>query len=38
MVAMKTKKKPSIYSLQKITNAVVKWTGIMTSLCLDKAR
>ena len=34
--AMKIKRKPSTYSLQKITNSVIKWTAIMTSLCLDK--
>ena len=35
---MKTQKKITIYSLQKVTNSVIKWTAIMTALCLDKAR
>ena len=38
MVAMKIKKKPSIYEIQKITNSVIKWTGIITFLCLDKTK
>jgi len=33
---MKTQKKTTIYSLQKLTNSIVKWTAIITSLCLDK--
>ena len=35
---MKTQKKVTLYSLQKTTNAVIKWTAIMTALCLDKAQ
>jgi len=35
---MKIKNKTTLYSLQKITNSVVKWTGLMTALCLDKTR
>ena len=35
---MKTKNKTTIYSLQKITNSVIKWTGLITVLCLDKTR
>ncbi len=35
---MKTKRKPTLYCLQKVTNSVIKWTAIMTALCLDKAK
>ncbi len=35
---MKIKRKPTLYSLQKVTNSVIKWTAIMTVLCLDKAK
>ena len=35
---MKSQKKVTLYSLQKATNAVIKWTAIITALCLDKAR
>ncbi len=35
---MKPPKKVTLYSLQKATNAVIKWTAIMTALCLDKVR
>ncbi len=35
---MKTQKKVTLYTLQKATNSVIKWTAIMTALCLDKAR
>ena len=35
---MKTKNQATLYSLQRITNSVVKWTGLMTALCLDKTR
>ena len=35
---MKIKNQTTLYSLQKITNAVVKWTGFMTVLCLDKTK
>lgn len=33
---MKTKNQVTLYSLQRITNSVIKWTGIITVLCLDK--
>lgn len=35
---IKNKKKLTSYALQKVTNSVVKWTGILTSLCLDKTK
>ena len=35
---MKTKNKTTLYFLQKETNSVIKWTAIITSLCLDKTR
>jgi hypothetical protein len=38
MVPMKTKNKTTVYSLQKITNSVVKWTAIITVLCIDKTQ
>ena len=34
---MKIRKKITLYDIQKITNSVVKWTGIITSCCLDKS-
>lgn len=33
---MKTQKNFTSYSLQKLTNSVIKWTSILTFLCLDK--
>lgn len=30
---MKSKKKLTTYSLQKLTNSVVKWTGILSEIC-----
>ena len=30
------KNKITLYELQKITNSVIKWSGIITCLCLDK--
>lgn len=35
---IKRKNKITIYLLQKITNSVVKWTGFMTELCIDKIK
>jgi len=35
---MKTKRKPTLYSLHKVTNSVIKWTAIMTALCLDREK
>ncbi len=35
---MKTKNKATLYSLQKVTNSVIKWTAIITVLCLDKTQ
>jgi hypothetical protein len=35
---VKTKNAPTAYSLHKITNSIIKWTAVITSLCLDKVR
>ncbi len=36
---MKTKDKPvTLYKLQKFTNSVVKWTGILASACREYSR
>ena len=35
---MKSKNRNSVYYLHKLTNSIIKWTGIITYFCLDKAR
>ena len=35
MKKTKNKKLESRYYLQKVTNSVIKWTSIITKLCLD---